>query len=108
VALGVVVGLALIVGLPMLAVDPTIEQDFGGSWQLVGLALLILIGCWVLGIVLPRTVGVAAVGLVVGGIAGAVFALFAAHATYMPGFLLIALVGVLVQNVQAIRLGRGP
>ena len=61
--------------------------------------VLLLIG-FLVGIVFVRTVGIAAVGATAGGAVGIVVALFNGALAAAPGFLLIAVVGSLVQNLQ--------
>lgn len=61
--------------------------------------ILLAVGV-VAGFILVRTVGIAAVGATAGGVVGAVVALFHDAPASAPGFLLIAVVGTLVQNLQ--------
>ncbi len=61
--------------------------------------ILLLLGV-ISGFVLVRTVGIAAVGATTGGVVGAVVALFNGAIAAAPGFLLIAVVGSLLQGLQ--------
>jgi hypothetical protein len=67
---------------------------------------LLLVG-FVAGFLLVRTVGIAAVGATFGGAVGIVVALFNGAFAAAPGFLLIAVVGSLIQNLQKQRVLAG-
>jgi hypothetical protein len=67
---------------------------------------LLLVG-FVAGFLLVRTVGIAALGATAGGVVGIVVALFNGAFAAAPGFLLIAVVGSIIQNLQRQRVLAG-
>jgi hypothetical protein len=60
---------------------------------------LLLIG-FLAGFMLVRTIGIAAVGATAGGVVGTAVAFFNRVFAAAPGFMLIAIVGSLIQNLQ--------
>lgn len=84
-----------------------IERDLGSPWQVLLLAGAVTVGALLLGIILTRTVGIAAVGLSIGGLAAAVICVFTGQWAYVLPMLAHALGGWLIQTVLAAGMGIG-
>lgn len=100
--IGSILGVIFAIGLVVAAV----QHDIGTVSQSYLVAGIVLIGGAVLQFLLPRTIGMAAVGVVIGGLLAFAVVLVTGQFGQVLPMLLIALAGVLVGQLAMLTIRR--
>ena len=102
---GVIGGTFVLFALVASAWGRDLHSLFGSPVTAALLALGVLAIAWFLSFLMPRTLGLASVGYMIGAAVAAVIALFTGQAAYTLPLLLHAVMGIIIGNGCRIRMG---
>lgn len=103
--IGLLAGISMLIGLPSGALSHDLRESYGSPLGVFLVGVVVMVAAFIVGLLLVRTVGMAALGFSVGSFIAALIALGTSQAEFAPGLLFNAVVGIVIQRGQALRMG---